>query len=307
VNTLIVGSGFVGRALAQHLTGSGESAVLASRTPPEAARGEAAQEWIRLDITEPGAFGRALERTGADSVVLVHGPSDVTWCERHPEEAMNGHAGAARLVTEAADGRRTVLISTDNVFDGTADAPDESAPTRPANAYGRAKLAAEEILAEGAETTVLRVSLIYGWEPADSAKWLNFFASCVHGLRAGRQIRVPFDQWTTPVLIDDVARVTAALASAASVPPLLHLGGPERISRAEWAGVIASQLGVPADLVVPEPRVQGRYANRPVSTCLSSRLLAGHPATAGLTLRSVSDGSRLLLDRSPSPITRSTV
>jgi dTDP-4-dehydrorhamnose reductase len=294
MRTLVVGSGFVGRALARHLAASGDKAVLASRTPALPV-----PDWIRLDITEDGAFAHALEDTEADSVVLVHGPSDVTWCEEHPDGALHGHAEAARQVARAAGERRVVFISTDNVFDGTAGTPpDESAPTGPANAYGRAKFAAERILADLPAVTVLRVSLIYGWEPADTSKWLNFFAACAHRLLAGEQVTAPVDQWTTPVLLDDVVDVTAALVRATRTPPpLLHLGGPDRISRADWAAVIAEELGAPPGLVVGEPRAHGRYAGRPASTCLSSGLLAAHPATAGLALRPVREGNRLLIDR----------
>ncbi|MFJ4684267.1 SDR family oxidoreductase [Streptomyces sp. NPDC088789] len=302
MKTLVVGSGFVGRALARHLTGSGGRAVLGSRTPPlshDSADDGTAADWIPLDITEDGAFADALEGTGADSVVLVHGPSDATWCEEHPDAALHGHSEAARQVARSAGERRVVFISTDNVFDGTAvTPPDESAPTGPANAYGRAKLAAERILADLPAITLLRVSLVYGWEPADSPKWLNFFSSCAHRLLVGEQVRVPVDQWTTPVLLDDVVDVTAALINATPTPPpLLHLGGPDRISRADWAAVIAEGLGAPPHLVVGEPRALGRYAGRPASTCLSSGLLAAQPATAGLAPRPVREGSRLLIDR----------
>ncbi|MYS89715.1 MULTISPECIES: SDR family oxidoreductase [Streptomyces] len=307
MRTLVVGSGFVGSALAGRLARAGDEAVLASRTPPASPADGVVHAWVPLDITEDGAFGRALERVRADTVVLVHGPSDVTWCEEHPEEATHGHAEAARQVVRAAGNRRVVFISTDNVFDADAGAPDESVPPRPANAYGRAKLAAEQILAELPAVTLLRVSLIYGWEPATSTKWLNFFASCVHRLRAGERVTAPFDQWTTPVLLDDVVEVTTALARAESPPRLLHLGGPDRLSRAEWAALIAEELGASPALVTAEPRENGRYAGRPASTCLSSGLLATHPATADLAPRPVREGSRLLIDRHTSPTPRSTV
>ncbi|MFE6040514.1 SDR family oxidoreductase [Streptomyces sp. NPDC056452] len=298
MRTLIVGSGFVGRALAHDAVRSGGTALLASRNPPEARDdGLPPPDWTRLDITEPGAFRSVLGRSGADAVVLVHGPSDVTWCTQHPDAAMAGHADAATEVVEAAGDRRVVLISTDNVFDGASGTPDETTPTRPGNTYGRAKLAAEKIVSDAADATVLRVSLIYGWEPATVPKWLNFFASCVHKLRAGLPVEAPFDQWTTPVLLDDVVTVTAALTLADSVPPLLHLGGPEEISRADWAAVIAAGLGVPGDLVVPVPRAGGRYADRPARSCLASGLLSVHPSTAGLTVRGVREGTRVLLEQ----------
>jgi dTDP-4-dehydrorhamnose reductase len=298
VRTLIVGSGFVGRALGRRLIEDGDQAVLASRRPPEAPGSDAGgPAWTPLDVTDPGACARTVERTRPDTVVLVHGPSDVTWCAAHPAEALAGHAAATRHMAAAAAGRRIVLISTDNVFDGVAHAPDESAPVNPLNAYGRAKLAAEQALAGRPDSVVLRVSLIYGWEPAESGKWLNFFASCAHRLAGAQPVAVPYDQWTTPVLLDDVTAVTAAVARAPQPPPLLHLGGPDRVSRADWAAVIAEGLGASPDLVRPEARKNGRYADRPENSCLSSTLLAGHPGTSGVPVRGVRAGTRLLIER----------
>jgi dTDP-4-dehydrorhamnose reductase len=86
------------------------------------------------------------------------------------------------------------------------------------------------------------------------------------------------------------------LLRAPSVPPLLHLGGPERISRAAWATIIADRLGVAPDLVVSEPRANGRYADRPANSCLSSRLLASHPSTAAIRVRGVRGGTTTLVD-----------
>jgi len=297
MRTLIIGSGFAGRALAQRITDAGGEAVLASRRRPHHLGIGTGRPptWTRLDVTDRDACQRTLRQTGADAVVLVHGPSDVTWCEAHPAKALSGHVTAARHIAQLLDGRRVVLVSTDNVFDGAAPRRDEDAETAPANAYGRAKLAAEQALREVPNATVLRVSLIYGWEPADGVKWLNFFASCAHRLRAGQPVTAPMDQWTTPVLLADMSAVTAAVVTGRG-PPLLHLGGPDRVSRAAWAAIIAQQMGAPGDLVVPEPRAAGRYADRPANTGLSSRLLATHPITAGIPVRGVREGTRLLLD-----------
>lgn len=298
MRTLIVGSGFVGGALARRLTQDG-GAIVASRRPPapEDNRDSAAPQWIQLDATDADGCARAVKSSGADTIVLVHGPSDVTWCAQHPEEAVLGHLKAARNMARAADGLRTILISTDNVFDGSIPLPDEQTPTNPANAYGRAKVAAEEVFADYPEACVLRVSLIYDWESGENGKWLNFFASCALRLRAGEQVEAPVDQWTTPVLLDDVVEVTTALLGAAEPPPLIHLGGPDRLSRAEWATAIAEAAGADQDLVVPVPRASGRYADRPENSCLASRVLDEYPATAGLHVRGAFEGTRELFER----------
>lgn len=288
-NTLIVGSGFVGRALAARLAAAGESPVLASRRPPA----DPVAPWTPLDATDPDACKRVVDDIRPERMVLVHGPSDVTWCEDNPERAAAIHRDAAHHLTSAAADARTVLISTDNVFDGHSPLNSESASTVPANAYGRAKLLAEGIVEKMADSTVLRVSLIYGWESAETVKWLNFFASCAHRLQRGELVEAPDDQWTTPVLVDDVAAVTAAVL-AFPAPRLLHLGGPDRISRAAWAETIAEGLRRPRSLVVRVPKAHGRYASRPTNTCLTSEHLDGCLAAWGLRVRGVTEGVEAL-------------
>jgi dTDP-4-dehydrorhamnose reductase len=297
---LVVGSGFVGRTLAAHLIAGEHEAVLASRRPPSGPPGPDPANpapWLTLDVTDRVACADIVQRSGAEAVVMVHGPSDVTWCETHPERAQRIHAAGARNMAAAAAGRRVVLISTDNVFDGTADRYDEVARPHPVNAYGRAKLAAERIVRELPASTVLRVSLVYGRE-APGGKWLNFFAACVDRLRRGEPVEAPADQWVTPVLAGDVATVTAAV-TLAPAPALLHLGGPDRLTRADWATIIARRLGVPGDLVTPVPRSRSRYASRPPNTCLNSRLLHQHSATAALGVRGVDEGLDDLLGAVP--------
>ncbi|MFI0988625.1 sugar nucleotide-binding protein [Streptomyces exfoliatus] len=68
---------------------------------------------------------------------------------------------------------------------------------------------------------------------------------------------------------------------------MLHLGGPERVSRAAWAREIARALDAPTALVNPVPRAAGRYASRPQNTCLSSTLLSSVPGMDTVPLQGV--------------------
>ncbi|WP_225834521.1 sugar nucleotide-binding protein [Streptomyces sp. NK08204] len=295
-STLVVGSGLVGTGIARHLASAGEAVTLVSRRRPVLPPESYGARWDALDATDAEACQGLLDRLRPGRIVLVHGPSDVTWCEDHPEEARAAHVAVAGTFAALAPGTRIVMISTDNVFGGGTAHNTESTPVSPANAYGRAKLTAERALLTNApRAVVLRVSLVYGHEPADAGKWLNFFAACAHGLQRGERIEAPDDHWTTPVLLDDVAEVTAALLHAGHpLPPVLHLGGPDRVTRAEWATVIARALGVPTGLVTPVPRARTRYASRPVNACLTSELLADLPATEKINVRGVREGARVL-------------
>lgn len=280
---LVVGAGFIGRAVAAAVAATGDQPVLASRHPVRTGLA-----WVPLDVTDPGACATTMSALRPDAVVAVHGPSDVDWCEAHPERARQAHDQAARNVVRSAAGARLLMISTDNVFDGVAEGNDEFAQPRPANAYGAAKLAAEQQLHDHPDATVLRVSLVYGPGPVAEGVRTNFAAACAARLRAGSPVLVPHPQWTTPVHVDDVAAVAAAALHGA--PRLLHLGGPERISRLEWAHRLAGRLGAPRDLITAVPKAESTYACRPTNSCLTSRLLPDLLKRWGLRVRGV--GSR---------------
>ncbi|MFH9725769.1 SDR family oxidoreductase [Streptomyces sp. NPDC017254] len=297
LDVLVVGSGFVGTEIARRLAAEGHSATLASRGRPSVAPETYGARWTALDATDASACARVVPAVGPIAVVLVHGPSDVTWCEAHPEEAAAAHAAATGNIAALPGLDRVVMISTDNVFDGSSPHNVESTPVAPANAYGAAKRNAERLLLSraAAPATVLRVSLVYGHEPAGGEKWLNFFSSCAHRLARGETVEAPDDQWTTPVLVEDVAAVTSMLlAQPGALPPVLHLGGPDRVSRAEWARVIAASLGVSPELVRAVPRASGRYASRPENACLSSTLLASVPGMDAVPLRDVATAAAAL-------------
>jgi dTDP-4-dehydrorhamnose reductase len=270
MNVLIIGAGFVGRCLAAELVRSGHKATLTSRNAPE--RVPVGCRWQLLDATDEAAMARILERVQPQAIVLAHGPSDISQCERIAEEAMRIHTAAARNVCRRAPRAIKILVSTDNVFDGTQTACAEDAQPNPANAYGRAKLAAEHILMrDGGAVLIARTSLIYGWEDARRG-WTNFFALALQRLAAGETLEVPEATWNTPIFVVDAARIYIRCIEN-NVTGLLHVAGPQRISRLEWAELLAREYGLDPALIRPVPLEASRYFCRPRNSCMTSTRL----------------------------------
>lgn len=286
-SVLVVGAGFVGREIARELAATGARPILASRH-----LSGAAHEWLPLDVTDAESCRCAIGAVKPDAVVSVHGPSDITWCETHADAAMNRHRDGAVNLVAAAGRARLVLISTDNVFDGSRERNDEHAETSPVNAYGRAKLAAERVFAAHPDATVLRTSLIYGAQSDRKAERINFAAACARRLAAGHIVRVPHPQWTTPVHVHDVAAVTRAVLDQA--PRLLHLGGPDRLTRLDWASRISNHLGASPSLVIPIDKGESQYACRPINSCLSSHVLPNLLSSWQVRVRTVNEGLQTL-------------
>ena len=281
---LVIGSGFLGGAIARALRGEAIQVAVASRSHAHT---------LRCDLRDDASVAAAVRATEPDTIVLVHGPGDIDWCEANPERAERVHRiGAENAVRHARDAW-IVLVSTDNVFAGTREAYEERDTESPANAYGRAKLAAERVVADAPRSLIWRISLVYGWHAASERP--NFFAETARRLAARTEVEAPVDQWTTPVVVDDVAAWATALTRSRPIGTL-HQASAEPVTRFEFARRIARALGRDPSLVRPVERAQTRYACRPPRSCLTSCSPLGRSLPR---VRGVDAGIELLLAAGP--------
>jgi dTDP-4-dehydrorhamnose reductase len=172
---------------------------------------------------------------------------------------------------EAWEGRgrpgRFIFASTDMVFDGEAAAYREGDEPRPIFEYGRAKRDAEiRVLSGGG--TVVRISLVYGWNPMDPRT-----SALLEGLRTGRFPHSYFsDEIRCPIFVDDLAEALVELAEgAAREESILHLAGPEPVSRHQFARRVAEALGLDAE-IIPRARLREASLVRPADLSLDVSL-----------------------------------
>lgn len=199
---------------------------------------------------------------------VVFYPAGFTWvdgCERDPARARSANLDQPLNLarTAVALGARFVSFSTDYVFDGRSGPYDEDAATNPLSVYGRAKLDAEDALADesgGAGLTV-RTSWVFG--PERQGK--NFAYQLVKALGEGKTIDCPSDQVSSPSYGPDVARAVVSLVEA-GVSGLIHVVGPEVLGRVEFARAIARAFGLdPAGIVARTTVELGQGAPRPLN------------------------------------------
>jgi dTDP-4-dehydrorhamnose reductase len=163
-----------------------------------------------LDITDPAAVATAVSLVKPDVVVNCAAWTAVDAAEEHEEEALaiNGH-GAVNLAAACASvGALLVQPSTDYVFDGHASAPyAEDAPTAPAGAYGRTKLAGEQAVRAALPDAsyIVRTAWLYG------AHGKNFVTTMLRLARNGTAPGVVADQHGQPTWTADVAAQIYAL------------------------------------------------------------------------------------------------
>jgi dTDP-4-dehydrorhamnose reductase len=248
-------SGYLGRAL----LGSSEPPVIATRLSPGAPAGPAL-EWRRLDVRDKTAVG-ALFRDVRPAAVI-----HTAYRQHGPEAWDTNVAGSAHVAAAAATtGARLVHVSTDLVFDGTGSRPyREDDEPNPVSHYGRSKLEAErEVLAAHPDALVVRTSLMVGGaEPGPQERLV------VAAARGESDTEFFDDEWRSPILVDDLAAALVELSHRRE-SGILHVAGPEAVSRWGLARAIAAAHGLPPERL-RRGRLAGSGLERPAYCVLDS-------------------------------------
>lgn len=231
-------------------------------------------EGIALDLTDRTAVLNFLDTARPGGILHLAAMSSVADCYQRPELARRTNVEATAWLAEwaACHAARLVHVSTDMVFDG------ENAPYRegdlpcPLSVYGRTKADAEKTVLLYPQHVVARLSWLAGPRLGGPPR---FFDDMVATLRRRAPVALFTDEWRTPLALPDAASALLALLDH-DFSGLVHLGGPERLSRWDMGLQIAAHLGVDADLVVPTSRKQAAAAEpRPKDLALSSSLWRG--------------------------------
>lgn len=210
--------------------------------------------WEQLDIGKPSLVAQALTEVRPDIVVNCAAMTNVDACELRRDEAFAANAAGPRYLIESCLklGARFIQVSTDYVFPGDSAQPGpyfEDAPVRPVNHYGWTKLEGERAIQEIGERRVpwliVRTALVYGHIPGGRTNFVKWLCG---ELRAGRRVKIVDDQINTPTLADDLATALLHLALVDS-EGIIHIAGPDILTRYEWATIIASSYGLDEGLI----------------------------------------------------------
>ncbi|MGD8706987.1 MAG: dTDP-4-dehydrorhamnose reductase [Syntrophobacterales bacterium] len=164
-----------------------------------------------LDITDPVAVRREVNRSGVSLVVNAAGYTAVDQAESEPELAFavnrDGPASLASACEKA--GIPLVHISTDYVFDGQKQGSyRETDPVSPLGVYGKSKAAGEvAVRAHLPEHLILRTSWVYGIRGHNFVKTM---------LRLGQErevIQVVADQYGCPTYAADLAETILKISA----------------------------------------------------------------------------------------------
>ncbi|WP_052423646.1 dTDP-4-dehydrorhamnose reductase [Nonomuraea candida] len=227
--------------------------------------------WVRaftraeLDVCDAAAVAAAVRAAQPDVVVNCAAWTDVDGAEQDEARAMavNGTAVAGLARAGAQVGARLLQLSTDYVFDGAARTPyAEDAPTRPLNAYGRAKLAGERAALDHGHY-VVRTEWLYGAHGRSFARTMATLAA------EDKPVQVVDDQFGQPTWTVDLAERLILLGVGQAPPGVYHATNTGLTSWYGYARRIFALVGADPGLVEPVGTAAfPRHALRPAYSVL---------------------------------------
>jgi len=266
---LITGSsGFLGRNLLKFSTKK-LHLIAQYRNNPPVAYGDkvlflkldfAAEQWKKLQTLKPQ--------------IIIHtaAMASIDECETQPELAqLVNYLATCRLVDFAVRRKiRFIFISSDAVFDGKKGNYSENEEPHAVNFYAQTKIAAEKYVLENLpNAVVVRPALFYGL-------CLNgrpsFTEIMLQHLYAGKQIYTFTDQYRTPILVNNLVSALWELTEN-TFCGLLHLGGPQKVSRLELGKILCDIFKLDENLLIPvKSQEVNLRATRPLDCSLNISL-----------------------------------
>lgn len=224
---------------------------------------------MQTDLRDFQALKTLFKEVQPTAVIHLAAQSKPNYCQLHPEEAYPINVTAAVNLAELCGDAEIpfVFTSTDLVFDGFNPPYKETDAVCPSNIYGEQKVAAEqEILNCYPRAAVCRMPLMFGL-PSPSAN--SFIQGFVQALNVGKELSLFVDEYRT-----SVSAMTAAkglLLALEKVEGIIHLGGPERMSRYDFGRLMAEVLELPTDTIQAcQQKDVEMPASRPPDTSLDS-------------------------------------
>ena len=165
-----------------------------------------------LDITDADAVMSYVLNDEFDLIINCAAMTNVDGCETMEEAAFRVNAVAPGNLASAAEsiGAKFVQVSTDYVFSGTEPKPRvETDRTDPVSAYGRTKLAGENLsLAGCSRCFVIRTAWLYGYVGK------NFVKTMMRLGRSRDEVVVVADQLGNPTSANDLAYEILKIAAS---------------------------------------------------------------------------------------------
>jgi len=190
--------------------------------------------FLKLNLIGKGDVLKILNEVKPDIVIQNAAVSDPDDAEVNKKIAWLVNVESTEIIADWCNKNRAKLlyISTDQVFDGLSSYYKETDKANPINFYGKTKVEAENIVLASNKNAVIRMALMYGrgvFNISYRQEWL--WNTLAYGKG---KIKIIYDQYRSLLCVNNAADLIKELCDI-DFSGLIHIGGPERISRYDFA------------------------------------------------------------------------
>ena len=237
---LVGGDSEIGAASQRFLTAKGIASAATTRRPERVAA-----DRPFLDLAQP-LDDWALP-AGTTAACIFAAIARIAACDADPQGSAKVNVTQTVALADRLLARNipVLLLSTNQVFDGTVPNVTADAPTCPVTEYGRQKARAEAAFRErmdrGAPAAILRLAKVVSPDMPLIRGWIE-------ALRAGQPIHAFRDMTMAPTATEMVSAAIAALLGD-GVRGIYQLTGPRDVTYADIGRHVAARLGADPALV----------------------------------------------------------
>ncbi|HQQ00743.1 MAG TPA: SDR family oxidoreductase [bacterium] len=205
-------------------------------------------DWVSMDLTCRDSVRQVVENCCPTVAVHCAAQANTERAQTHFDEAVQiNRDGTCLLVESLPRDCYLIHISTEHVYNASKSWFLETDPPGPVNQYGRTKLLAEqEVLHFEGDWIILRMALLYGGRK----EYRLCFSDRIYSqMKQGKPVSLFMDEFRTPLHVSDVAAAVQVAMERHPAREIFNLGGPDRLSRAEFGAILAEETGLDPGLI----------------------------------------------------------
>ena len=205
---------------------------------------------VFLDIRDNNAVRRLVRNFRPEFIIHTAAVTSPAECLKNPELARQVNVEGTEQIARAAEGRcRLIYTSTDRVFDGQRGNYREEDLPHPPGIYGQTKLEGEKRLEEiSPDFLIIRLPLMYG---PPSPFHGPFTSWMLEAFMSKKPLSLFTDQFRSPLYLGDALKAIDRILEHPQLSGLYHIGGSERINRADFGYRMAEIFGCDPSLIRP--------------------------------------------------------
>jgi len=184
-----------------------------------------------------------------DIVIHTAGLTNVELCEKNPSLAQKVNFELTQNIAYCCNDLKIKLvhISTDHMSSGVQALVDETHPLNPLNEYARSKLKAETSVKEILDNALIIRTNFYAWGNNLKQSFSDFIIS---NLKAKKRIKLFTDVFYTPIIIDELVKVSHELIENNS-SGIYNICSNERVTKFEFGMMLCKQFNLDATFIIP--------------------------------------------------------